>query len=159
MPAQESKKKSKMLYFTALLVIMIVVSIALVEAISNWSTAEKAKRLKNPIPPTDVAWAAGMSVYLDHCVPCHGDKGDGKGEKADQLSVAPSDFTDARKMNSLVDGQLYWQVTKGRKPMPGFEDKLTTEQRWQVVDYIRSFSQHPASAAPADPGAAKAKQP
>jgi mono/diheme cytochrome c family protein len=148
MPAQGPEKKSRVLYFTALLVIVIVGSFALVEALSDWSTAERVKRLQNPLPSTDEARAAGKSVYMDHCVTCHGDNGDGKGQKADQLSVAPSDFTDAQKMHGLTDGQLYWQITKGRKPMPGFEDKLKPEQRWEAVDYIRSFSPHSGSAMP-----------
>jgi mono/diheme cytochrome c family protein len=36
--------------------------------------------------------------------------------------------------------------------MPAFDKKLTEEERWQLVDYIRTFSQS-ASAAP-DQGAA-----
>ena len=161
MPAQSQgpRKKNRLVYFIALLVILVVGSVGLMDAVSNWSAVEKAKKLQNPIPPTDAAWGAGMSVYLDHCVTCHGDNGDGKGQKAAQLSVAPSDFTNARKMTGLTDGELYWQITKGRKPMPGFEDKLSLDQRWEAVDYIRSFSQPKAPATPAGSGAAKAKQP
>ena len=159
MPAQprEPRKKSRALYFLALLVILVAGSIGLMSAVSNWSAVEQAKKLQNPVPPTDAAWGAGMSVYLDHCVTCHGDNGDGKGQKAAQLSVAPSDFTNARKMGGLTDGELYWQITKGRKPMPGFEDKLTADQRWEAVDYIRSFSQPKTPAAPAGSEAAKSK--
>ena len=89
-----------------------------------------------------------MSVYRSHCVQCHGDNGDGKGQKADQLSVEPGNFTDARKMRDLTDGQLYWQITKGRDPMPGFQDKLTPTERWQAVDYIRGFEEDRAATAP-----------
>ena len=47
-----------------------------------------------------------------------------KAKKPQELSVEPGNFTDARKMSALTDGQLYWQITKGRNPMPAFEDKL-----------------------------------
>ena len=70
---------------------------------------------------------------------CHGDKGDGKGQKSAQLSVEPGNFTDSKKMHGLTDGELYWQITKGRNPMPGYEDKLTPLERWQAVNYIRAF--------------------
>jgi len=42
---------------------------------------------------------------------------------------------------------IFWEVTKGRRPMPAFADKLSDQERWQVVDFIRTF------AAPAGNGA------
>lgn len=110
----------------------------------------RARKLKNPVPATDEAIAAGMQLYGKHCQKCHGENGDGKGEKAAELSVAPSDFTDAQKMRSLTDGELYWQITYGRLPMPAFADKVSEEGRWQLVDYIRIFAQKtPGSRSPA----------
>lgn len=115
----------------------------LVYSVQNWTALAKARKLKNPFPPSREALAAGMQVYAKHCQSCHGQYGDGKGERASELSVAPGDFTDASKMSGLTDGELYWQVTKGRLPMPAFADKLNEQQRWQVVDYIRTFAQKP----------------
>jgi len=105
----------------------------------------KARKLKNPFPPSNEALAAGKEAYTKHCQSCHGANGDGKGERAGELSVAPGDFQDSSKMNSLTDGELYWQVTKGRRPMPGFADKLSEQQRWEVVDYIRTFAEKPSA--------------
>ena len=147
MRTHNPKKKSRGIYFAALFLVVIVGCVALVYSIANWTAAAKAKKLQNPFPQTDAAWGAGMSVYLDNCQKCHGENGDGKGEKASELSVAPGNLTDKKKMDELTDGELYWQVTKGKKPMPGFEDKLNAEQRWNAVDYIRSLSQPPAHAA------------
>jgi mono/diheme cytochrome c family protein len=48
-------------------------------------------------------------------------------------------------MNSVTDGEIFYQISEGRKPMPAFKRKLTEEQRWQLVLYVRSF----APAAPA----------
>jgi len=110
----------------------------------NWTSLAKARRLKNPIPPAPEAIAAGMEVYRNHCQSCHGRNGDGKGDRASELSVAPGDFTDTLKMNTLSDGELYWQITKGRRPMPAFADKLSEQERWQSVDYIRTFARKPA---------------
>lgn len=115
----------------------------LIFAMQTWTSLAKARRLKNPIPPTSEAIASGVEVYKNHCQSCHGQYGDGKGDKAAELSVAPGDFTDSSKMNTLTDGELYWQITKGHRPMPAFAGKLSDEQRWQVVDYIRTFAAKP----------------
>lgn len=114
-------------------------------AIQNWTALAKARKLKNPFPPSTEALVAGMHVYTNQCQSCHGKYGDGKGEKASELSVAPGDFTDASKINSMTDGELFWQITKGRRPMPAFADKLNEEQRWQLVDYIRTFARKPTT--------------
>jgi mono/diheme cytochrome c family protein len=127
--------------------VLVVAAAALIFAMQNWTSLAKARKLKNPIAPTADAIAAGMQVYKNHCQSCHGQYGDGKGEKASELSVAPGDFTDASKMNALTDGELYWQITKGRRPMPAFADKLSDEERWQSVDYIRTFARKPTGSA------------
>jgi mono/diheme cytochrome c family protein len=122
-------------------------------AVVQWDAQARAKNLRNPVPATPAALAAGNQIYQQHCQSCHGSNGDGKGEKAPELSTAPGDFTDAAKMSGLKDGELYWEITKGRHPMPAFEKKLTEQERWEAVDYIRTFAakssaSHPAAAAP-----------
>jgi mono/diheme cytochrome c family protein len=121
----------------------------------NWIGSARARRLKNPVPPTSEAIAAGLQTYRRHCQRCHGDRGDGKGEKAAELSATPGDFTDTVKMRGLTDGELFFQVTQGRLPMPAFADMLSDMERWQVVDYIRTFSEGPGRSSgaptPADP--------
>lgn len=108
-------------------------------AVQNWAWRAQARKLTNPYPPSAEALRAGTEVYTEHCRSCHGRLGDGQGEKAAALSVAPGDFTDRSKMEQLADGELYWQISKGRRPMPAFANKLSEQQRWQVVDYIRTF--------------------
>lgn len=127
-------------YLIALLLIAGLGVGVVVYSFSGWTATAKARKLQNPVPTTPEALAAGGKIYMDHCARCHGIDGDGKGDKADQLSVAPADFRDAHKWVGATDGELYWQVTKGNDPMPAYEDSLSEMQRWQVVDYIRQFS-------------------
>jgi mono/diheme cytochrome c family protein len=96
--------------------------------------------MPNPVPATSAALAAGKQLYVEHCQKCHGGKGNGQGDEAGELSIAPSDFTNAKEMSELADGQLFEEITKGDMPMPAFEDKLNEQQRWQVIDYIRTFA-------------------
>jgi mono/diheme cytochrome c family protein len=127
--------------------ILAAIALIAINASRNWRATEAAKKLRNPVPATADAIAAGKQAYGEHCRSCHGEKGDGRGEKAAELSVAPGDFTDTREMRRRTDGEIFWQITRGRLPMPAFEDKLSDLERWQLVDYIRTFAdQSPASA-------------
>jgi hypothetical protein len=47
-------------------------------------------------------------------------------------------------MASVSDGEMFYQITEGRRPMPAFRTRLTADQRWQLILLLRSFSQ-PAS--------------
>jgi len=146
MPSPHPPQKPRALYFVALFLVLVLGSVAIVYGVSNWAAAERAKKLPNPAPLTEENLKAGKALYTNHCVQCHGDRGDGNGQKSQELSVEPGNFTDVRKMRTLTDGQLYWQITKGRNPMPAFEEKLSALERWQAVDYIRGFAHPPAAA-------------
>ena len=140
MPASPPKTNSRKPYLIALLLIAALGIGVVVYSFGDWTASAKAKKLRNPVAPTPTTIDAGMQVYMQHCARCHGIRGDGKGDKTDQLSVAPADFGDAHKMSSVTDGELYWQITKGKDPMPSYEDSLNETQRWQTVDYIRQFA-------------------
>ena len=118
---------------------------------SDWRVPALMKKLNNPVAANKEAIGAGMMLYLDHCQSCHGENGDGKGEKAEKLSVAPANFTDGREMSSMADGELFWKITQGRRPMPGFRDTLTEQERWQLLVYIRTLAPKPNRGAPAQP--------
>jgi mono/diheme cytochrome c family protein len=133
-------------------IVLLALGVTAMNMMKNWGESAAARKLKNPVPATAEALGAGKADYSEHCRNCHGERGDGKGEKAAELSVAPGDFTDARKLNGRTDGELYWQITRGRLPMPAFDDKLSDQQRWQLVDYIRTFAAKSASAS-TDPAA------
>ena len=147
----QPKSKLRPIGILALIVVLAIAVLTAINLSTNWRATAAAKRLKNPIPPTTDAIAAGKQAYGEHCRNCHGEKGDGKGEKAAELSVAPGDFTDAAAMRRRTDGELFWQITRGRLPMPSFEDKLSEQERWQLVDYIRTFADKSSAAAPAAP--------
>jgi mono/diheme cytochrome c family protein len=135
-----TRSKPQLLGVLVLFVTVAAGGAVIVYSMSDWSAPEKARNLKNPVPAGNETIAAGLSIYKERCASCHGERGDGRGEKAGELSIAPSDFTDAHKMSAATDGELFWKISKGKRPMPPFKDKLAEQERWQVVDYIRTFS-------------------
>jgi mono/diheme cytochrome c family protein len=91
-------------------------------------------------------------VYADKCAHCHGDTGKGDGRDASRYDPAPMDFTDAKRMSEATDGELFYKISEGKKPMPVFKNKLSEDQRWELVLLIRSFAE---SATPATNNTAK----
>ena len=121
-------------------VIVAIAGAIVVYSLSGWSVPAAAKNLKNPFPPDAEALLSAKDDYAAHCEGCHGVRGDGKGERAERLSIAPADFADTHAMSLHTDGELFWVITEGHKPMPAFHGTLSDEQRWHLVDYVRGFS-------------------
>lgn len=79
---------------------------------------------------------AGQEIYQQNCATCHGEEGD-----AELLGSA--NFTDLRQMDGLAPRDLYLVTTQGRGSMPAWQSLLSQDERWAVIDYIRTFSYDP----------------
>jgi mono/diheme cytochrome c family protein len=124
-------------------VLLAVIAGAIVYAVMEnrpWTVPEQAKQVKNPLEPSEAALKSIRPVYLDKCASCHGDSGKGDGHDASLYDPAPSNFTDARRLHDVTDGELFYKMTQGHKPMPSFKKRLSEAQRWQMVLLIRSFT-------------------
>lgn len=106
---------------------------------TEWKAPESAKSMKNPISADAASIAAGKTVYVKECLQCHGKKGLGDGPNSATLDKSPEPLNTA-KVKNHTDGELFWKIKEGRKPMPSTKKTLTDDQRWQVVDYIRTFN-------------------
>jgi mono/diheme cytochrome c family protein len=128
-----------------LLVLAIVAAAIAYSALNNspwsWPVPEEAKQLKNPLQASAPALKSAREVYADKCAHCHGDTGKGDGPDASRYDPAPMDFTDAKRMSEATDGELFYKISEGKKPMPVFKNKLTEDQRWELVLLIRSLAE------------------
>ena len=103
-----------------------------------WKAPARAADFRNPITADAKSLAAGKSIYARECATCHGDNGKGNGPDAADLSRQPTDFT-LPAVASQSDGELFWKLTEGKKPMPRYRRMLSEDDRWNVVNYIRSI--------------------
>ena len=105
-----------------------------------WVVPDAAKLVTNPLKSSEANLAAGRRLYLDKCAECHGESGKGDGERAKTYNTPPSNLTDAPHMNAESDGELFYKISEGRRPMPAFKKRYTEEQRWQLVLFLRSLT-------------------
>jgi mono/diheme cytochrome c family protein len=103
-----------------------------------WNAPESAAQTKNPLGSSADSVAKGRKLYAERCADCHGKKGRGDGGGGADLERKPTDLTSSVQTQS--DGALFWKISEGRRPMPAYGGKLSEEQRWQVIRFLRSLS-------------------
>src|SRR5579862_5984880 len=119
MPNTPKKSKTSVKILLGLVIILIFLSIGLAALHKTpWSVPLEDKLRKNPLPDTDANLSAAKPVYNEYCANCHGDSGKGDGSDAMMYDPAPSDITEPKHMTHLTDGEIFYQITQGRKPMP-----------------------------------------
>jgi mono/diheme cytochrome c family protein len=121
----------------------LLIALALVnfQAFSQDDTAPKDIQTKtNPVASSDAVLAKAKANYEENCLMCHGETGKGDGPMASMLKERPADISDAKILAEVTDGEIFWKITKGKKPMPPFESKLSEEDRWSLVHLMRTMS-------------------
>jgi mono/diheme cytochrome c family protein len=141
--ARSTLRLRKLLFVLLLAAISISVVFAIYQN-RQWKIPEEAKLRRNPLESTPQALAAARVIYLDKCVQCHGETGKGDGPDAAMYYPSPASLIDSKRMSGVTDGELFYEISVGRKPMPAFKKRLTEEQRWQLVLFVRSLSAPPA---------------
>jgi putative copper resistance protein D len=90
--------------------------------------------IRPALPYTTTSIARGHALYRDHCASCHG-----MGEPGD--NPAASSLT-GRRTAEHTAGDLFWWLTHGiaGSAMPAFVDRLSPDQRWDVVNFVRGLA-------------------
>lgn len=103
-----------------------------------WDVPANFKTMKNPVAKGDVSNKAGMALYNKNCASCHGKAGLGDGVKARALKDFPGDFSVAF-FQDQTDGEHFYKTKTGRGEMPKYEGKLSDDDIWNTVNYMRTF--------------------
>ena len=142
---------------------VLLLTIALLPGCSSKGPADTASLtpafLDTPIAPRPATTAAlvakGKEVYGANCVQCHGAGGKGDGYGAPFLVPTPRDFTSAQfKFRTTASGQLptdddlFRTISRGANGtgMPPWSYLLSDEERWALVDYVKTFDSRFAAA-------------
>ncbi len=92
----------------------------------------------NPVPADEVSLQRGEILYGIHCALCHGENGRGDGPLASYFSRSPEILSSPRA-SAEFDGTVYLMILQGVGEMPALAENLTVRERWDVINYIRTF--------------------
>jgi high-affinity iron transporter len=97
--------------------------------------AVPAARLADP-----AARDRGRALFARYCALCHGERGDGRGERRTGLSSPPQDLTDPAWQSRTSTLQVFRTLREGvpGTPMPSWA-ALSEDDAWDLVAYVRSL--------------------
>ena len=112
---------------------------------NTWELPEDADKTKNPTTVTPESIAKGKELYLErtkgNCIFCHGETGTGNEANLARLRRKPADLTNKERMTAMTDGEVFWKISKGIQGiMPAGEKRMSEEERWHVVNYVRTLA-------------------
>jgi len=97
--------------------------------------------LRPAVPYQAASIATGAALYRTNCVVCHGTTGAGDGPGGARLPRRPADLRASHTAQHTA-GDLFWWISHGipRAEMPAFGDRLSEEERWDLVNFLRALS-------------------
>jgi mono/diheme cytochrome c family protein len=98
----------------------------------------EAVNMPNPVRPTPESLARAKHIYDIDCAMCHGEDGGGKGDIT--TTVKLRDYRDPASLRDLTDGQIFYIIKNGKGDMPPEGERAKTDETWNMVLYLRSFS-------------------
>lgn len=116
---------------------------------NTWELPEDANKTKNPVAVTPESVTKGKELFLTrekgNCIFCHGETGSGNEANLPRLRRKPADLPNKERMTAMTDGEVFWKISKGITGiMPAGERRMSDEERWHVVNYVRTLAKEPA---------------
>jgi mono/diheme cytochrome c family protein len=99
---------------------------------------EFAREFPSQLALNEQFMARGRDRYTIYCAPCHGALGDGQGITKPYGMVTTASYHDDR-IRQMAEGEIFNTITNGKNTMFAYADKLSPEDRWAVIAYVRAL--------------------
>jgi len=122
-----------------LLLAILVLGTYWLGAQTAWQAPPEADQLVNPLKGDEASIKKGEKIYQSLCASCHGKTGKGDVPAMQSLRPKPTDLT-SEAVQKQSDGAIFWKISEGRGLMASYKNMLSEEDRWALVNYIRSLA-------------------
>ena len=101
-------------------------------------------QVKNPLEPlTGKDLEEAGRLFNINCAICHGPKAEANGPLAPKVGGVKSIIAASP---GFSDGRIFYVMTYGQNNMGSYASQLSREQRWRIVQYIRTLEPKTATA-------------
>jgi S-disulfanyl-L-cysteine oxidoreductase SoxD len=92
----------------------------------------------NPVRRTPESVARGETLFRIYCTPCHGATGKGDGLVTPRF-IPPPDLS-SPQIQGRTDGHIAAYIGYGGALMPPYGEAVSLNERWDLVNYVRSLA-------------------
>ncbi len=93
------------------------------------------RTFQNPVARTAESLERGRDRYDIFCALCHGAQGAGDGPITAVMPIVPSLVSP--QVQGRNDGYIYAIITNGRGLMKQYRQRVRSDDRWHIVNYLR----------------------
>lgn len=112
---------------------------ASLNAAQGWEVPEEERTKNNPVEASPAVLEEGSALYKKQCLMCHGEALKGDGPAVEMFQAKPPDLSTSEARSRLTDGEIFYKMTVGKNPMPSMKSRLSAQERWKVVHFLRSL--------------------
>jgi len=105
--------------------------------VTGREAVSRSSDTKNPLTPTPVSLARGETLFSINCAMCHGHNSSERGPVGKKLKPPPPGL-DHALIAKRNDAHIFKAISFGFGRMPPFKDKLTQQERWELVNFLRT---------------------
>ena len=112
----------------------------------NATIQRETANLKSPLQPDEATLAAGVKLYADNCVVCHG-ASDAKPSLLAQGLYIHAPMLAKRGVEDDPVAESYWKIAHGIRytAMPAFGKTLSDDDLWRVSLFVANMNKLPAT--------------
>jgi mono/diheme cytochrome c family protein len=105
--------------------------------VTGKETVSRDAQLRNPVPAKEESVVRGKTLFDINCAMCHGQTSAERGPVGKKLTPPPPGL-DNDMVKSLSDSEIFKAITFGFGRMPSFLGKITPQERWNLVNFLRT---------------------
>jgi thiosulfate dehydrogenase len=109
---------------------------------------DKVPHANSPVPADEPNLLAGAKIFKEHCAVCHGLPGEPRTAISDGMFPKPPQLFRGMGVTDDEVWESFAKVSGGIRMsgMPGFKERLSDTQMWQVSQLVKNADKLPASA-------------